>query len=226
MRGEAQPRRKLLGLAPLELATLVAVVGIAVMWRVSAENRLPSFAEGARPAVIEDWWRYSAGARQGPVDDAVVIVVFSDYLCPACRRADEILTRLVRSHASSVTVVYRHFPFQSEASFQAAHLAECARRAGDFLKVHRELYAHGDSLGLIPWERVLFRAGVGRGESLVACMEQDDVAEAVRRDLAEGAELGVQGTPSLLVDSLFFNGGYPDIGYLDAYVSHVTKPVS
>lgn len=199
---------------------LGGIVILAVIWRISVQGRLPTLPEGFRPVAVDNWRIFSSsGARLGGDRGPVTIVVFSDYLCPACKQADTILQSLIDRYSPSLTVVYRHFPFQAQSSFQAAWLAECARRSGQFGRVHQELFRHADSLGLVPWDTVTVRASVEEPGDLVECMVRPDIAAFVLGELEAGASLGVTGTPSLLVDSLFFNGFFPDERYLEAYVT-------
>lgn len=54
--------------------------------------------------------------------------------------------------------------------------------------------------------------------AFASCLSSDDALAVVRKDSALASELGIEGTPGVLLDSLLFEG-VPHLRYLQAYVA-------
>ena len=73
----------------------------------------------------------------------VVIVEYSDFHCPFCRRhAREVLPRLKRDFIDTgqVRYVYRHAAYAGPASADVAVAASCAARQGKFWEIHDRFF--------------------------------------------------------------------------------------
>src|SRR5712691_12902711 len=81
--------------------------------------------------------------RGGSASDGVVsVVVYSDYLCPYCRRLRQVLARLRQALGERLAYVFRQFP--NERAHPGATLisraAEAAAKQGRFWDMHDLLY--------------------------------------------------------------------------------------
>ena len=153
----------------------------------------------------------SQAPSKGKPDAPVVIVEFSDYQCPFCKRfAEETLPALQRYiDEGTVRLVYVDFPIdqihpQARAAAQAAY---CAAEQGGpeaYWQMHDVLFAAQDQwAGKEDVVSVLAdlaeRAGLD-GEALRTCVESGRFAERVQQGLEEGTRLGVSGTPTFFVN--------------------------
>lgn len=180
---------------------------------VRRELFTPSAAEGAITAesrTISDWHSYTDGQRLGPVQAKVTIIEFSDFECPFCKAMSGRLAAIRRKHPSEVALVYRHFPVAYHKNAAAAARASiCAGAQNRFEALHDQLFAHQDSLGLIPWSVLAARAGVPDGAAFGACMSNPTSPAEITRDMEAGTRLGVQGTPTFLVNERLLRGATP-----------------
>jgi protein-disulfide isomerase len=119
-------------------------------------------------------------------------------------------------------VVWRNYPFLGVESMSAAIAAECAARLGRFPQMHEQLFSMKNALRSSIWAQLALNAGIEDTAAFRACLSGDDALRSVRGDLAAGQRLGVRGTPSVLLDSLFFRG-LPGLGYLKTYVERQTS---
>lgn len=171
-----------------------------------AAAALPSTApEEPRLVRVETEGRPS----RGPSDAPVVIVEFTDYACPFCRRhADSTLTPLLRRYGDRIHYVVRNFPIPSlhPDAPAAAEAAECAADQGRFWPYHDRLFdlpSH-DRPSLVSLARA-----VGLDDRRFArCLDRGEKAAVVARDMREGVAAGVTGTPT------FFVNGRPVEGYV------------
>src|SRR5439155_10828624 len=71
-------------------------------------------------------------------------VVYSDYLCPYCRRLRPVIERLRQALGERLAYVFRHFPNERAhpGATYIARAAEAAARQGHFWDMHDYLYGH------------------------------------------------------------------------------------
>jgi protein-disulfide isomerase len=146
--------------------------------------------------------------RIGPVAAPVTVTVFTDYTCPNCGAAMRAMRGILIDHPDDVAMVIRHFPLANGIPRHAAIVAECGDRMGRFEATHNALVALADSLEAENWASVAEIAGLDPAD-LANCMRDTTVMSAIARDLRDGFELGVTGTPSFLVNDRFFRGNPP-----------------
>jgi protein-disulfide isomerase len=176
-----------------------------------------SVPSAMRTKVVKQWRTFSsAGDRMGPAYAPVTIVEFSDFQCPYCRVASGDLHDLRRWYPDDVVIVYRHFPIHRLAR-PAAVAAECAGRQGTFEAFHDLLFANPESIGNKPWNRFAVEAHVGDTVEFDRCMDSRSATAVVDRDSAAAVALGVQGTPTFLINSLMVIGN-PGFEQLNDYV--------
>jgi protein-disulfide isomerase len=160
--------------------------------------------EPPRVAVAHD----PARVRGNP-NAPVMIVEFSDFQCPFCRRVQPTLMALLKRYEGQVALSYRDYPL-SEIHPEAQMAAEAARCAGDqgkFWEYHDVLFtqsafsreslnANAQSLGL---EMKAFHA----------CLESGKHRAAVLEDFKAAQQAGVSGTPAFFINGVFLDGAQP-----------------
>lgn len=133
----------------------------------------------------------------------VVVVEFSDFQCPFCKRhAEQTMPLLVPElvETGAVRYVYFDYPVESAHPFarKAAEAARCAAEQGRYHAMREHLFGNAKAL-----QPVLLREhakAVGLDETDFAdCLASERVAASVSSDLAEAIELGVRGTPAFFL---------------------------
>jgi protein-disulfide isomerase len=206
----------------LNAATAIATVCAVAVAGYRLKEALSKPAD-ARFREVRNWKDFSArGHRDGPVDAKVTVVDFSDYQCPFCRRASTYLHGLVARYPREVSVVYRHFPIHEFAA-EAAEVAECSGEQGKFDAMHESLFAQPDSIGLKPWVRFAKDAGVRDLARFQSCLSNERFRAAVIADSTAGGELGITGTPTLLINEVRVRGFLGE-STLDSIVRARLKP--
>jgi protein-disulfide isomerase len=139
----------------------------------------------------------------GSATAPVTFVVFSDYLCPYCKSLSRTLDTLLARYPADVRVIYRQFPVHPHAD-RLAEAALCADEQGHFSAYHRLLFerpaAGDDDLAPLATEAGLDRL------AFTACLGSERNRVRVEDDLNEGKRLLIQGTPTLFVNGVRFEG--------------------
>lgn len=180
----------------LMLCALV-VTGLVVR-RELFSPRQPSL----EPRKVADWQRFaSPGTVMGQTGAPVQIIEFSDFQCPFCARVQTKLRELRERYPGRVTVVYRHFPLTEihPHAVAAAVAAECAGEEGKFEPYHDALFNDQDAIGTRAWRSFAEEAGVRDLEAFDRCVREERHRGRVMADAKAGEELGVDGTPAIVV---------------------------
>ena len=177
------------------LAVVALVVALAVLRPFSPSSEAPTTALAPNSHVLDD-----AG------NGAVTLVQFLDFECPSCAALHPSIEELREDYAGRVTFAVRYFPLPSHASGEASAVAvEAAARQHRFEDLYQRMFdTHPEWAGSSEPQAVLFRR-LARGIGLDMEQYDADVADPstlqrVRYDFDAGRELGVRGTPSILVD--------------------------
>ncbi len=196
--------RKFLGV--LVIACIATPIGVKYVQRRERELRLAADPL-ARTRYIKEWRLVAnEGHADGDSNASVVVVTFTDYECPYCRRFEATLVKLFGARQGTMKLVRRHFPLDAIHPFarQAAIASECAGREGKFLAYHNMLYAEARWIGVAPWTEFATKSGIGDTLAFQQCVEQNETAAIVEHDVLVGRRLEITGTPTFLVnDSLY-----------------------
>jgi protein-disulfide isomerase len=197
----------------LNAGTAVMVLCALVVTGLLVRRELAPAATAQPPRTVTDWRRFSeSGHRTGPAVAPVTITEFSDFECPFCRNSARALAAMQARYPNQLAVVFRHMPLHVHRfALRAAHASECAARQERFAAMHDTLFGWQDSLGLTPWPVFAAAAGVPDTAAFARCMGEraTNVLAAVARDTIAAHELGITGTPALLINDQFIQGAPP-----------------
>ena len=150
--------------------------------------------------------------KQGKKYADIVIVEYGDYQCPYCGAAYPVLKEKMNKYGNQIQFVFRNFPLSEMHQYArpAAIAAEAAALQGKFWEMHDAIYENQQYLS----ENLLLELA----EKLALDSEQfnndikkSEVAAKVDSDFESGIMSGVNGTPSLFVNGIKFNGGPEDL---------------
>lgn len=146
---------------------------------------------------------------RGPADAPVTIIEWSDYECPYCKRAQEVLLRLQGEFPDTVRLVLKDFPLRSHpAAMPAANAARCAGAQGRYWEYHDLLFVAQPDFSrdhLIGYAR---RLGLDV-EPFQECLDGGRFLDAVRADQREGVQAGVRATPTFFINQRKIEGALP-----------------
>lgn len=150
------------------------------------------------------------GGRQarGGKNAKVTIIEFSDYECPFCKRAAATVEEVLKAYGDKVTFVHRDFPLDFHKSARpAAEAALCAGKQGKFWEFNDKLFAtqdlSSDSLKKLGKDMGLDSAAFEK------CLGSGEFKATIDKDIADGAEVGVTGTPAFFINGHMLTGAQP-----------------
>lgn len=146
----------------------------------------------------------------------LVIVEFSDFQCPYCKRVHGTLKDLLRKYPNEVVLYYKHFPIVDShpLAYKMAMATECARaqKAEAFWFFHDALFSDTPISGVTQLRQQVQQWGEQQGlESgkLLACFDKEEQAARIDRDMADAQKIGVAATPTFLLNGEFASGAMP-----------------
>lgn len=158
----------------------------------------------------------------------VTITVFSDFQCPYCAKAGDLLMKdIVPSEGGNVRLVFRHFPLPMHPwARPAAEVAACAHEQGDryFWSFHNYLFEHQHEITSDNLRPKLGAYGATlqgfAPADFKACLDQQRTAAKVDQDMALGTEVGVHATPTLFINGHLVTGAQPE--QIRTYIREIT----
>ena len=223
-------------------ATVPDVVGVATGWAAADEvladvplptpppvpptaTSPPMEGNEVTPEVLE------RAPLEGSPDAPVLLVEFSDYQCPFCKRFyDETLPQIRQTYIETgkVRLVFLDYPlpFHPQAPI-AAHAAWCAGDQDAYWEMHDKLFAEESR-----WvendqaESVLVTLADELGldkDAFQTCVGEKPHEVDVQAGLVEGQRLAVSGTPTFFVNGRRLVGAQPFAAFRDLIEQELSR---
>ena len=148
----------------------------------------------------------------GNLNSNVTLTIFSDFQCPACKNAANVLKQLENEgYLAKIKVIYKFFPLDPSCNkgapggnhlvaCDAAKSAVCAGQQQKFWRFHDKLFDAQPSF----YEKKLFQMAEQENLDMgkfKACFKSSAALQEVVKDAEEGTAIQITATPTL-----FFNG--------------------
>ena len=223
-----------LGLA----ATFVVASGLGAAWLGEPTGQTSTVAPAAALSAVEReefvrWW--SAQPRvELPIEAdgaAVFVVKFNDYMCPPCRQTylnyRPVFAKYEAERPGAVKLVTKHYPLDPECNSTApngVHYASCEAAAAVLLAGRGgadvealEVWFFDRQATLSPSSVQTAARDVGGVEDFEA--EYPATLDQIREDIALGVSLGVEATPTFVINGVRVTGGLT-VPYFDAAIAY------
>jgi len=136
----------------------------------------------------------------------VSIVEFADFECPACAAMHPIFKEYLKTEGSKVNFVYRNFPIHADADkFAVAALA--AGKQGKFWEMHDIIFENQEAWSELSLDKKMETfAGYAKKLGLdmtkySADLNDPALAEIVKKDKADAIAMGVNATPTIIINN-------------------------
>ena len=185
---------------------------VAAFQRSQAEARMRGAEDQLRDKVAKLGTAKLVGdsPARGAADDKLVLVEFSDFQCPYCRRAFDTVQKFMADHGQEVRLVYKHLPLAElhpEAA-NAALAAWAAQRQGKFWEFHDKMFKAQDRLGETYYVGVAKDLGLDLAR-FDADRKSEAAMKAINADLELARSLGIDATPQFLLNGQPITGAAP-----------------
>jgi uncharacterized membrane protein/protein-disulfide isomerase len=183
----------------------------------------------AERAQLEAWWNVQPASDVPVVPSAgtkVLIVKFSDYMCPSCGAAHQALKPvLAKYQGQGVEFVLKHYPLEPECnihtpgmnhygSCEAAAAYEMAKGTPNLAQLDDWLFTNQQALTKdVVRQAALDQAGIKDFDA-----RYDTALQAVRADVGLGALLNVNSTPTIFINGRRIPGGAAPPAVYDALI--------
>ena len=155
----------------------------------------------------------------GDPDAPITIIEFSDFQCPFCARFHiQTLPSIMEEYIDQgkVNLVFRDFPIQSihPNALPAAVAAECANEQDKFKEMHDILFEkqnewNRQETSVVVSQFIQYAAELEMEEEIfVSCISSGKHIDEIRKDLEDGRDYGITGTPGFFV-------GNEEIGFIE-----------
>jgi protein-disulfide isomerase len=142
----------------------------------------------------------------GPTSAPATLVEYGDYQCPFCGQFQQVLEQLLAQMGDQVRFCYRNFPLpQHQYAEIAAEAAESADAQGKFWPMHDLLFHRQNALDPAHLEQYAQSLDLD-----VPAFEKDlqhhRFADRLRAEVESGERSGVEGTPTLFINDVLYEG--------------------
>jgi protein-disulfide isomerase len=136
----------------------------------------------------------------GPENAKVTIVEFSDFQCPFCSRAANVVHQVKEKYGDKVRFVFRQYPLPMHGDAHlAAQASLAAHQQGKFWEYHDLLFANQKALTRSSLEDYAKQASLNVPQ-LKKALDDPALKAAVDADVKLGEEVNVNGTPTVFIN--------------------------
>lgn len=191
--------------------TLLLVGGLLVSQFFWMPGMLHGEARRIEAGTTQAWHGLpTEGQTIGPKDAPVQIEEFTDYQCPYCGKAHEVMMQVLKQFPGKIHLIHRDYPLDMacnprittpfhEHACQAAYYARCAAAQDKYWPYEALLFRNRERLEHEDLLRYASTVGLDVA-ALKRCVRSEETFKAVREDLARGVKRNVSGTPTVFVN--------------------------
>ena len=146
----------------------------------------------------------------GSPDASITIIVFSDFECPFCKRFfDDALKDIMTNYIDTGKVKYvlRDFPLSGihPNAEIAAEAANCANDQEKYWEFHDLLFENQEDWvsgnATVEFKKYISLLGLNE-EQFDLCLESGKYVDEILKDMQDGFDAGVQGTPTFYINGV------------------------
>ena len=143
----------------------------------------------------------------------MTLIEYGDYQCPFCGKMFEETEKKLREEyikTNKVQMVYRDFPLDSIHPFArlAAEAANCAKDQGKFWLYHDTLFERQSQIPSMDFGKIANELGLNK-TVFQECVAGGKYKDKVEQDLQGGIAIGVNSTPTTVVNGQALVGAQP-----------------
>lgn len=152
-------------------------------------------------------------ASLGPDDAPIVLIEYSDFECPFCKRGYDTVNELMSRYQGKIKFIYKHLPLSFHPNaMPAAQYFEALKLQSDKLAFafHDKIFDNQGALknGEKFLKKIAKEVGANMSK-LEKDLKSEVVMARIQSDLKEAEKFGIQGTPGFVLNGVPIKGAYP-----------------
>ena len=155
----------------------------------------------------------------GAKEPVLEITEFTDYLCFQCKKTHYYLRQIIMDNPDKIRLIHRHYPLDDKYNFavkESVHkgsgdfalLAIYAATKGKFWEMNDLLFGLEIKDGSVSVKELADKVGLD-GKDMSLGFRSQPTLDALRKDLWDGYQLGITGTPTFLIEGELYVGEIP-----------------
>jgi len=163
-------------------------------------EKYPTATDNTKITGLNNYWLGSSRPK-------LEIVEFGDFNCPNTKNSFTKIRELGLKYQDSVKIIYRDYPVY-EDSMDLALAGRCAGEQGLFWLMHDKLLTQQDNFSLNDLSGLANQIGANVVK-FNNCLNSKKYLNDIKKDYADGEELGVKGTPTWFINGFKIEGDIP-----------------
>lgn len=159
----------------------------------------------------------------------ITFIEFSEFQCPFCKKARPIVKQILDTYKDKIYYVFRDFPLSfHKYAKKMSHATNCAKEQGKYWEYSDALWEHqGDFSAItaqgqkdkLPDDAILKFADLKLVEmagdlkldpaKFSECQKSGKFMKEIEKDIQDGQNAGVSGTPAYFINGKFLSGAQP-----------------
>lgn len=156
----------------------------------------------------------SADPSEGNPQGDVTVVEFFDPRCPYCRRMLPTVANLLKRDPR-LRIVYKDIPILGPGSLLGSKALLAAQKQGGYLKMREAVLTGPAEITLDTLHASATKAGLDWGR-MSREMNDADIADRLRVNLALAHKLNIQGTPAYVIGAQMYSGAMTESDMVEA----------
>ena len=208
-------------------AGVTFLAGFAAMFAIYLQNDIIDIARGsgerATVQVAENGTRNNDSSQEplsatvdieisdadhfrGSKDAKITVVAFADFQCPFSLKLYNVMKRVMEDYPNEIMWAYKHFPLSSHKyARKAAEASECAGEQNKFWEFTDKLFENQAKINDDYVSSTVKEIGLNASR-FEDCWSGGKYADKVDDDYNLGKEIGVTGSPGIVINGELING--------------------
>lgn len=206
--------KKWWGILLLVLAFLILVLIILVSLKINSNTKNSSqdnYQALATNNLSADQIKSIEGINNywtGTSTPKITIVEFGDFACTYCQKAYSKIREISLKNKNTVKFIFRDYPINTEYSIKLSQAARCAGEQGLFWNAYDKLFQFQGVNTDTDIKTLIKTIGVN-SDKFDKCYDSQKYLNNIKKDLSDGNQLGITGTPTWFINGNIIKGDIP-----------------
>ncbi|MEK7434600.1 MAG: DsbA family protein [Cyanobacteriota bacterium] len=159
---------------------------------------------------------------RGNINAKNVVIEFVDFKCGFCAKSKPIVDKLFDKYPNQIKLVYKHYPFINDVSYELAYLFEkiALTDKNKAIEFNNYVFENQDNIKTIENVKEIENKFLSKP---VSEKELENIKARIKKDKEEADLFGISGTPMFIInDKNTIKGFLPEKEFLDTFNSFLS----